>query len=290
MRHDRWISTIGFSPADISTEDLIEAYELASLVMFDDELRTALVEFLSEYAVIHHHTEYTHAGGALVFEVVLSAILGPAVFGGGKAAQASGSARYAGVLAALGASFRKFGEALKLQRLRKVWRDADLKNKNHFEAEAKPRPEGIQAQPETPSAELMTVKPGTLRGTPELPHPNANADMVRSLVRQNESAEILSDRGLDVAHLPNMGKKGGNPDLDINSRPADVYSPKSKNPNTIRDNMIHKVEHQAPDIVLNITDSPLSSADILKFLDEKPVNGLKNLYLIDGEIVLLRRF
>lgn len=54
--------------------------------------------------------------------------------------------------------------------------------------------------------------------------------------------------------------------------------------------MIHKVEHQAPDIVLNITDSPLSSADILKFLDEKPVNGLKNLYLIDGEIVLLRRF
>src|SRR5690606_27895799 len=55
--------------------------------------------------------------------------------------------RYAGVLAALGASFRKFGEALKLQQLRKVWRDADLKNKNHFEAEAKPRPEGVEAEP-----------------------------------------------------------------------------------------------------------------------------------------------
>src|SRR5690554_2401459 len=146
MRHERWVSTIGFSPADIRTEDLTEAYELASFVMFDDELRTALGEFLSEYAVIHHHTEYTYAGGALVFEVVLSAILGPAVLGGGKAAQASGSARYAGVLAALGASFRKFGEALKLQRLRKVWRDADLKNDNHFEAEAKPRPEGVEAQ------------------------------------------------------------------------------------------------------------------------------------------------
>src|SRR5690606_24705138 len=143
MRHERWVSTIGFSPADISTEDLTEAYELASFVMFDDELRTALGEFLSEYAVIHHHTEYAYAAGALVFEVVLSAILGPAVFGGAKAAQASGSARYAGVLAALGASFRKFGEALKLQQLRKVWRDADLKNKNHFEAEAKPRPEGV---------------------------------------------------------------------------------------------------------------------------------------------------
>ena len=172
-----------------------------------------------------------------MFEVVLSAILGLAILRGAEAAQTSVSARYAGVLAAIGASFRKFGEVLKLQRLRKVWRDVD---------------------------------------------------MFRSLNRQNESAEILSNRGLDVAHLPNMGKKGGNPDSDIKNRPADVYSPNSKNPNTIRDNMIHKVEHQAADIVLNIIDSPLSSTDILKFLDEKPVNGLKNLYLIDGEIVLLR--
>ncbi|MCA0951311.1 hypothetical protein [Shewanella chilikensis] len=76
----------------------------------------------------------------------------------------------------------------------------------------------------------------------------------------------------------------------VYGRPADVYSPKSKKPHTIRDNMIYKVEHQAPDIVLNITDSPLSSADMLKFLDEKPVNGLQNLYLIDGENVLLRKF
>ncbi|MCP5205943.1 MAG: hypothetical protein H7A01_01950 [Hahellaceae bacterium] len=63
-----------------------------------------------------------------------------------------------------------------------------------------------------PNTELLSVKPGTLRGEPELPHPNANADMVRSLNRQNEAAEILSNRGLDVTHLPNTGRKGGNPD------------------------------------------------------------------------------
>ena len=113
-----------------------------------------------------------------------------------------------------------------------------------------------------PGTELLRVKPGTLRGEPELPHPNANADMVRSLNRQNESAEILSNRGFDVTHLPN----------------------------TIRDNMIHKVEHQAPYIVLNITDSPLSVEDMLRFLDQKPVSGLQNLCLIDGENVLLRKF
>ena len=100
----------------------------------------------------------------------------------------------------------------------------------------------------------------------------------------------MSNRGLDVTHLPNTGRKGGNPDLDINGRPADVYSPKSKNPNTIRDNMVHKVEHQAPDIVLNVTDSPLSSEDMLRFLDQNPVEGLENLYLIDGESVLLKRY
>ncbi len=43
---------------------------------------------------------------------------------------------------------------------------------------------------EVPSTELLSVKPGTLRGEPELRHPNANADMVRSLNRQNEAAEI----------------------------------------------------------------------------------------------------
>jgi hypothetical protein len=141
-----------------------------------------------------------------------------------------------------------------------------------------------------PDSTLLKPKQGSLTGKPELPHPNANADMVRSLTRQNESAELLANRGLDVTHLPNTGKKGGNPDLDIGGRPADVYSPKSKNPNTIRDNMVHKVEHQAPDIVLNLSDSPIPSSDMLKFLQDKPVDGLQNLYIIKGDDVLLTRY
>lgn len=94
---------------------------------------------------------------------------------------------------------------------------------------------------------------------------------------------MLSNRGLDVTRLQNTGKKGGNPDLDIGGRHADVYSPKSKNPNTILDNMSYKVEHQASDIVLNLSDSSISTLDMLKFLKDKPVNGLENLYLIKGE-------
>ncbi|MBN3495881.1 DUF6862 domain-containing protein, partial [Vibrio neptunius] len=149
--------------------------------------------------------------------------------------------------------------------------------------------------PKLPDVEQLaniSLKPkkGTLRGEPETPPANANSDMIRAIDRQNESAELLSNHGLEIEHLPNTGKKGGNPDISIGGRPADVYSPKSKNPNTIWDNMTYKVGHQAPDIVLNISDSPLSSSDILKFLDEKPVDGLKELYIIDGKDVILKRF
>lgn len=66
--------------------------------------------------------------------------------------------------------------------------------------------------------------------------------MIRAIDRQNESAELLANHGLEIEHLPNTGKKGGNPDISIGGRPADVYSPKSKNPNTIWDNMTYKVD------------------------------------------------
>lgn len=66
--------------------------------------------------------------------------------------------------------------------------------------------------------------------------------------------------------------------------------PDQKNPNTIWDNLTYKVEHQAPDIVLNLTDSPLTPVDMLKFLQDKPVNGLQDLYIIKGEDVILKRY
>ncbi len=72
---------------------------------------------------------------------------------------------------------------------------------------------------------LLSEFGGTLRGEPELPHPNANADMVRSLNRQNESVEILSKRGLDVMHLLNTGRKGGNPNNLQDSQIFLMFSP-----------------------------------------------------------------
>ncbi|MEQ5833802.1 hypothetical protein [Marinobacter sp. NFXS9] len=291
-RHRRWVEDLGFDPSDISREDIADAYDLANLVMADPELRQSVTDFAADYAAIQHHTEVSYFTGAVAFDVILTAILAVATGGVGAAGAAGTQIRHAGRLTHLGKTVKAFGKAVRKQRLRRIWRDADLNSQTVLEDTAPSRVDGLElkATDSVPDTTKLKPKQGTLRGEPELPHPNANADMVRSLTRQNESAELLANRGLDVTHLPNSGRKGGNPDLDIGGRSADVYSPKSKNPNTIWDNMTHKVEHQAPDIVLNLTDSPLVPADMLKFLQEKPVDGLENLYLIKDEEVLLIRY
>jgi len=49
---ERWVRAIGFSPSDISREDIAKAYELASLVMTDDQFNATLKDFAADYAVI----------------------------------------------------------------------------------------------------------------------------------------------------------------------------------------------------------------------------------------------
>ena len=147
-RHEHWVRAIGFSPSDISREDIAKAYEVASLVIKDDQLSTALKEFTANYAAIQHHTEYTYLAGAVAFELVLAAVLAATTLGAGNVAQASSKVRHTRVLAGLGPAFGRFADALKLQGLRRVWRERDLNKNNHFEDKAPPRGEGVD--PELP--------------------------------------------------------------------------------------------------------------------------------------------
>lgn len=146
-RRERWVRAIGFSPSDISREDIAKAYELASLIMTDAQLSAALKDFVTDYAAIQHHTEYAYIGGAIAFELVLAALLAATTLGAGNAAQASSRIRHGRILAGLGPAFGRFAEALKLQGLRKIWRDFDLNRKKRFEAEASPRPKGVDPDP-----------------------------------------------------------------------------------------------------------------------------------------------
>jgi filamentous hemagglutinin len=130
---------------------------------------------------------------------------------------------------------------------------------------------------------------GSLSGDPEAPPANASADQVRSIQRQNEAAQILADHGLEVEQLPNTGK-GKNPDLEINGQKADVYSPTTKNPQTIWGNVKDKVAGQAANVVVNLADSPLSASEMAQFFQRNPVPGMNSVTLIkDGVVTILGR-
>jgi filamentous hemagglutinin len=134
----------------------------------------------------------------------------------------------------------------------------------------------------------LPAKQGTLSGIPELPPANAPPDQVRAVNRQNETAQVLADHGLDVTQLPNTGRPGANPDLSINGEVADVYAPTSGNLQTVRDTVATKVSTQAPNVVINLADSPLSSTQVAQFLQRNPVAGMDSVILIkNGKVTVI---
>ncbi|CAD18224.1 hemagglutinin repeat-containing protein [Ralstonia pseudosolanacearum] len=134
----------------------------------------------------------------------------------------------------------------------------------------------------------LKPKQGSLSGPPEAPPKNASDEMVRSINRQNEAAQTLADHGLAVENLPNTGKGVANPDLKINGAIADVYSPRSGNLQSIRDTIVEKSNKQAPNIVVNLVDSPLSISEVTQYLQRNPVGKANSVILIkNGKVIVL---
>lgn len=134
----------------------------------------------------------------------------------------------------------------------------------------------------------LKPKQGSLSGPPEVTPPNASDEMIRSFDRQNEAARILADHGLAVENLPNLGKGRKNPDLKVNGQIADVYSPTSGNLQSIRDKVVEKTAAQAPNVVINLADSPLSISEVTQYLQRNPVGAANSVILIkDGRVVSL---
>lgn len=146
-RHQRWVKALGFNPGDISRKDIAEAYDLANLVMADPILRESLNDFIAEYANIQHHTEVSYFAGAVAFDLVLIALLAVATGGVGAAGPAGGQIRHTGLLTHLGELIKGYGKAIRKQRLRRLWRDTDLKKQSHLEDTAAKRVKGLDLQP-----------------------------------------------------------------------------------------------------------------------------------------------
>lgn len=73
---------------------------------------------------------------------------------------------------------------------------------------------------------------GALRGFPARISTKDDPETVRSLTRENKSAQILVNDGYDVEQRPNIdGAK--DPDYKINGVIYDNYAPKTSNPRSI---------------------------------------------------------
>jgi hypothetical protein len=123
---------------------------------------------------------------------------------------------------------------------------------------------------------------GSLTGQQTKLPPNASAENIRSLQRENESAKILSQNGYHVEQNPiTSGIK--NPDYKINGEIFDNYAPSSSNIRNIWREVDKKVQKgQTNSVVINLADSKATVTDLQKQFKDWPIKGLNKVIVIDN--------
>ncbi|WP_051235245.1 hypothetical protein [Marinimicrobium agarilyticum] len=116
----------GIEPDDLSKERLkelmaliAEAYDIAAFIVDDDKTQAMLKQFVKEMAATQHSMEWAGFAGAVVFELVLAALLAVFTGGIGTAAQASTKLHHTAEMRKLAPLFRKLSEQLKNKKLNK---------------------------------------------------------------------------------------------------------------------------------------------------------------------------
>lgn len=112
--------------------------------------------------------------------------------------------------------------------------------------------------------------------------PNANAEEIRSLTRENESAEILANYGNKVEQNPPTLPNGKNPDYIINGEVFDSYAPKSSSVRNIWSEVKGKIdEGQTRNVVINLANTPVTVESLREQFRKYPVDNLKKVIVIN---------
>ncbi|MGW6918070.1 CdiA C-terminal domain-containing protein [Kitasatospora sp. NPDC054939] len=146
----------------------------------------------------------------------------------------------------------------------------------------------------TPNVRTQPSRPVDSNAVPEghttnIPK-NADSTTRRAFERENESAQILAKKGYKVEQNPDVPGTTKNPDYRVEGEVADCYAPTAKNPRSIATGIQKKVDDgQADRIVLNLSDSEVDLAAMRKQLNDWPIDGLKEVTVIDkaGNVVPL---
>ena len=141
--------------------------------------------------------------------------------------------------------------------------------------------------------EATLPKGGVPRGVYGVP--TGDAATIRSITRQNETADLLAREGYDIEMLPYKVEGNGqglipsaNPDYKILGEVFDCYSPNTSNVRNIWTTVKEKTLSQGRRIVLNLDDFTGSMDDLAKQFADWPIDTLDELLAIkDGKIARL---
>ncbi|MCH5674224.1 putative T7SS-secreted protein [Streptomyces gilvus] len=121
------------------------------------------------------------------------------------------------------------------------------------------------------------------RGRPESLSKNDDAETIRAKGRERHSADTLARQGYDVEQTPGT-INGKNPDFRVEGKVFDNYAPTAKNPRSIWTAVQKKVDAGQTDrVVLNLGDSDADLGALRSQFQSWPMNGLKEVMVIDRE-------
>ena len=118
---EEFVQALGFDPGAVGSEDLASAYEIACFINEDAESKAMLKSFAVAYVDAQHRRELADFSGALVFEIVLTALLIASTGGAGVIFNNSGaiSGKAVALLKTLGELFKILASRLKAARVKK---------------------------------------------------------------------------------------------------------------------------------------------------------------------------
>ena len=128
---------------------------------------------------------------------------------------------------------------------------------------------------------------GNPRGQRSSVDPRSSRDKQRAIMRENESADTLADKGYNVEQNPPTLPNGKNPDYRIEGKIFDNLALTSSNPDQIRKGISRKVKSEQTDrIILNLNDSYVTLELLRDTLSRKPINELKEIIVIkNGQVI-----
>lgn len=144
--------------------------------------------------------------------------------------------------------------------------------------------QNTQQQPQnTTSQNTQMLDNPTPRGRRTQIPENADDVTRRSLMRENESADILAREGFDVEQNPIVdGLK--NPDYRINGEVYDNYAPSTSNPRNIWSEVREKIDaNQTNNVILNLSDSDVDLESLRRQFNDWAIDGLGDVQIITSD-------